>query len=750
MSASQQFFVKLKNLAKSALRSKNFPWFCFVLIIFGLLPLYFAKAGLRDTLLWLPSQFFTLAFGALLYATEGFLRFTNFLLGWAIGNPFTVSATNPATNPVINMGWTLTRDITNILFILGLAYIGLATALNLSTLEAKKAFPQLLITALLVNFSPVLVGIVFDFVNIVASYFLQGIDFSVLGDIFSMQRTVLWQHKGELLTNGSVLMQVIMLIGFGFISCVVLLIFAGLFLVRIPIMWIVVILSPLALFFRIFSQTKKYYDTWKNLFVQWSMIAIPAGFFIYLAQYAVASAQDVLKEISAGNPGGGFFAAVAPYMVAILFLIYGLITALKINAMGSGMIMKQAKKGVDKAKTTFQPKKIASAGKKITGHAITTAAGVTAGGIGGMIAGAKASKGTPWYRRALATGGGGLKGAGRQGFTRAGREEIRAWRDRRIEAIPFVKPGYTEQQKAKRLTSRKKEDLKKRYARMSDEKVQQQLERGGVMGKDKAILLEILAERNKFEFKDASGNIDTAKEKKMIDLAERFNADLSNVTKSRPDLTPLINATKAEKELIANVQKEIDFLSKSLGLSQKDAKERYYSNRDTQIGTDATTLRVANPALSAQEAQRQARINLESKERKQIEDTMIIKAVEGMQAGEFRQNVRASALRNSAVIAGMDQQKRENLGKNGSREQRRAVHSTAGSVSHQNLRISMLNEVVDLQHKETALRGVTGAGAAAASAEADRVKDMWQELEDRRIRARDVSRDILTDVNFIS
>ena len=53
-----------------------------------------------------------------------------FILNWAVTSPFHMSFTNPANNMIIELGWTLVRDFTNMLFILGLAYIGLATALN--------------------------------------------------------------------------------------------------------------------------------------------------------------------------------------------------------------------------------------------------------------------------------------------------------------------------------------------------------------------------------------------------------------------------------------------------------------------------------------------------------------------------------------------------------------------------------------------------------------------------------------------
>ena len=56
------------------------------------------------------------------------------------------------------------------LFILGLAYIGLATALNLSNFNTNKTFGKLILFALLINFTPVITGVIVDVANIISNF----------------------------------------------------------------------------------------------------------------------------------------------------------------------------------------------------------------------------------------------------------------------------------------------------------------------------------------------------------------------------------------------------------------------------------------------------------------------------------------------------------------------------------------------------------------------------------------------------
>ena len=88
----------------------------------------------------------------LIVAISGaFLLFGNSMLVWMVNVTLdpSWSLTSPATNDLIKVGWGLTRDLANIGIILGLVFIGIATALRLAEFKTQKAFAMLLIVALL-------------------------------------------------------------------------------------------------------------------------------------------------------------------------------------------------------------------------------------------------------------------------------------------------------------------------------------------------------------------------------------------------------------------------------------------------------------------------------------------------------------------------------------------------------------------------------------------------------------------------
>jgi len=328
------------------------------------------------------------------------------ILNWAIkGGPFAFwSMTNPANNQIISIGWTLLRDLTNMFFILGLAYIGLATALNFASFNTKKTFTTLIIIALLINFTPVICGLIIDGANIISNFFLSEINFDSMADVYTNAAN---QESGpvtkENLSSFQYMAKFFIMQTYSFFAGCVLLTFGCIFLLRTFIIWFLVILSPLAFFCRIFSFSEQWFKKWWSLFVGWSFVAIPAAFFLYLANHLLvltksgtiitwSSKGNLLSTIFsfifptafAANAAGttadlGFWGNLTPYIVATAFLIVGLITTLKIKTAGTGFIMNIANKAA-RLPGTISSKAGATVGKMV-------------GDLAGAAIGAKGLKG---------------------------------------------------------------------------------------------------------------------------------------------------------------------------------------------------------------------------------------------------------------------------------------------------------------------------------------------------------------------
>jgi len=358
----------------------------------------------------------------ILFLGEGFLGLANALLTWVVNISLSGdwALTSPAKNELINVGWTLTRDLANIGIVLGLVFIGLGTALRLTEFKTQKAFVWLLIIALFINFTPLICGLIVDASNILMKFFLPTGVSSEIGKTFLEK--VFRAHMGGLLEMfaGKVafasIFKFLVLIAIGFIGGFALILFAALFLLRMVAIPILVILSPIAFFCYIFDQTKKYFEMWWNQLLQWSLIGAVGGFFLYLTHHCLRVIektpliwQRAVPTGAIGSEAAVFLGTVSSYFVVLAFLVIGLLATFQFSPMGAKELTAWAK---TKGKSALW------AGSKGIGNILR---GATTGMYKGTVKGVSEGKGG-WGKTL-----GGLKGFGmgalRGGWTTEGQEE---------------------------------------------------------------------------------------------------------------------------------------------------------------------------------------------------------------------------------------------------------------------------------------------------------------------------------------
>lgn len=113
--------------------------------------IYFFFYGIPAFLLWLTAGFF------------------NFLIYITLGSGLYAKAFVP-------QAWGVVRDLSNLFFILILLYIAIKTILGLGGSDVKKMIVQVIIMALLINFSMFMTKVVIDTSNILALVFYNKID----------------------------------------------------------------------------------------------------------------------------------------------------------------------------------------------------------------------------------------------------------------------------------------------------------------------------------------------------------------------------------------------------------------------------------------------------------------------------------------------------------------------------------------------------------------------------------------------
>lgn len=295
-------------------------------------------------------------FGAIIgivgFVSVSFFQLIHGIFNWVITDvvfnvPLTETVDVSGNLTFVGIGWTFTRDLANMFFILVLAFIAIATILRIRNYEAKKILPKLIIMALLINFSPVIVGVIVDFFNILMNFFLSGTS-NALGGWAESMRSI-GSYFGNLVGGAlsvtklaNVVAYGITLIAFYFLATLVFGLIAILFLARIIAIWILVILAPIAFWGYIMPATKSWWSTWWKQLMQWSFTGATLAFFLYLGAILLNSASNLIDTTNLH--AGGSIATIFPYFLSLGFLGIGIVFGLNIGGAGANMVMNWSKK----------------------------------------------------------------------------------------------------------------------------------------------------------------------------------------------------------------------------------------------------------------------------------------------------------------------------------------------------------------------------------------------------------------------
>lgn len=273
------------------------------------------------------------------------------------GNFITLPYTNPAGNPIIQAGLNVTQSLVNMILVLVLIYIALATILRLQEYQAQRLLPTFIVIALLVNFTPVICGLIVDASNIIMNFFVQAIHTDSFGGLVRTKLDGITNNMQAIDIKQSGIreqvIELIFLIPFMAILGFILLIFALIFTLRYFAIWLLVILSPIAFVAYILPITRPWWRMWWSQFLNWCFIGVTCCFFLYLSLFfTVKSLPNPPTADDLGTNTTREFMSILPQLTGIVFLGLGLMIGLKTSAMGAGVIVNFAQsKGRAYAKT---------------------------------------------------------------------------------------------------------------------------------------------------------------------------------------------------------------------------------------------------------------------------------------------------------------------------------------------------------------------------------------------------------------
>jgi len=319
-----------------------------------------------------------------------------------------------SSSPVIGAGWSIVRDTVNIGFVIIMLLIAFGTIIGGSEGQIGKRFawkqtlPKLLIAAILINFSRMFCGIMIDMAQVIMFTFVNAIKDVAGGNFIQMLGLAEILNLDENMVKNMIKdndgLKAFDLLGAAFAAvfmmATVLLSLMGIMIIlviRIVMLWILVVLSPIAFFFlgakQVIGGEMDPYSKWWKHFSATLAIGPVLVFFLWLALAVAGSGSIAAKESFPvsnvpGVAGDELNAASIPiaifqmdnlisFVIGISMIWVGIDTALKIAESMPGQVSGMVKKLV-------QPGTMATAIKR--GTMGTVGAGVAAGGAAAGLA----------------------------------------------------------------------------------------------------------------------------------------------------------------------------------------------------------------------------------------------------------------------------------------------------------------------------------------------------------------------------
>ena len=271
---------------------------------------------------------------------------------------------------VVENGWTIVRDVTNMFFILVLLLIAFGTMLGIDQYSYKqKNLSSLLIMAVLVNFTRTICGVLIDFGQVVMLTFVYGFKEAAGGNFANgLHLTQLLSPSASALKDtlvaiksenplqfslGIVISSVLAVIALA-VSCGILIVLSLSLISRIVMLWLLIVLSPLAFFLRAVptKAASGYYAEWWKKFTGQVVFGPLMAFVLWLALLVASgnqldsgftTSQSAAETFSTGVTQFGDFNQVKSFIVMIVLLAAGYKMSSQMAAESGGFMEKIAK-----------------------------------------------------------------------------------------------------------------------------------------------------------------------------------------------------------------------------------------------------------------------------------------------------------------------------------------------------------------------------------------------------------------------
>lgn len=295
------------------------------------------------------------------------------------------------------LGWTIVRDVCNMFFVVILMIIAFGTILHLENYNYKKWLPKLILMAVLINFSKTICGLLIDVSQVVMLTFVNAfkdIGGGNLTQMLGISDIVTMSKQDSNISLWTVVGAYVLGIIYLLVAIVVIFTMLMMFAMRLVMIWIYVVLSPLAYLLSAFPGGQKYASQWWEEFTKTLIVGPVLAFFIWLSLASLSSSTGITATgndasqvgFDSNNSSTAASNAATPdalirYVIGIGMLIGGLKIASSVGGTVGGIAgkgMSKINKGASVA-GAFALTKAKSAAKTTAAATSRTALGAASG-----------------------------------------------------------------------------------------------------------------------------------------------------------------------------------------------------------------------------------------------------------------------------------------------------------------------------------------------------------------------------------
>jgi len=270
---------------------------CFCVFYFSIVN---ADGGMIDDVYRALMRF---AAEALLSLGELCMRFSVFFLSFFIA---LARWNNYIDVPIVMLGWTMVRDVANMFFVIILLIIAIGTILGLEQYQWNKTLAKMILAAVFINFSNLICGILIDIAHVFTITFVNAIAATAGGNLINMFHLndlfTLVNDSGGNPENSLQDMDLRLFAAaaaafcFALLSLVTIAVYCIIMLYRVVILWVLVILSPIAYISSVLPQSQSYAKEWWDEFGRYVLVAPMMVFFLWLA-FATMGEGQIMSDM---------------------------------------------------------------------------------------------------------------------------------------------------------------------------------------------------------------------------------------------------------------------------------------------------------------------------------------------------------------------------------------------------------------------------------------------------------------------